>query len=102
MKKKGEVKMDSEETVKTEPVNVANVKNIIAEYDEKNLDVEDARKALNARLIDRSAVVKRLAHAIAPKKKIVREGKEFTVVVRGDNYFLRGASTDPEDVVSLD
>ena len=51
-------------------------------------------------LREKSEAVKAIAHEIAPKKRIVCEGRELTVVTRGSTYFFKGEGKS-SDVVEI-
>lgn len=69
-------------------------------YDAADLAWREAKKALEAATVVRSNAVKAIAEEIAPKKKLLREGCELTIVVRGETYFFRGKS-DKSDLVEV-
>lgn len=90
------------ETTKTVS-NGSNLKELFAQYDAANQEVQEAKAHVVTCEYERSAIVKQIAEAIAPKKKITRGGKEMTIISRGETYYFRGPKdTNPEDVVSVD
>ena len=79
------------------------LKELFSQYDAANQEVQEARAHLATLETERGEIVKAIAQAIAPKKKITRGGKELTIVSRGNTHYFRGPKeTNPEDVVSVD
>lgn len=71
------------------------LKELFAQYDQADAHWEDKKVELEKAAQERSEVVKQIALAIAPKKKLSRNNRELTIVVRGETYFFRGGkSTD--------
>lgn len=61
-------------------------------YDAADLAWHNAKKALEEATIVRSNAVKAIADEIAPRKKLLRNGCELTIVVRGETAFFRSSS----------
>ena len=76
------------------------LKTMFAEYDLLDQSVNKAKDALEKALVARSKSVKTIAVAIAPKKKLLRNGRELTLVVRGNTYYFRG-SKSTDDLVEV-
>ena len=69
------------------------LKELIASYDAASNVVEEKKVALELAVKERSDVVRLIAAEILPSKKFLRSGKEITIVVRGETFFLRGSKT---------
>jgi hypothetical protein len=67
-------------------------------YDAKEAQLIEAKLAVEAALKERSEVVNQIAKLIAPKKKVLRHGKELTICFRGETTFFRGAGKNSEPV----
>jgi hypothetical protein len=84
------------------------LKEAFVEYDKANEVWEQAKAALEDATRARSETVKMIAGMVAPKKRILRAGKEFSIVARpvkstGDTtYFMRLAGASPDDVVEVE
>jgi uncharacterized coiled-coil DUF342 family protein len=69
-----------------------------SDYDDANAEViaaEQTVKELKEKRGEACKCVVQLYKKVAPHaKKIVRNGKQYTPVVRGNLYFFRGANTD--------
>ena len=74
---------------------------LMAYYDETNTAWEEKKAELEQAARRRSEVVKQIAEAIAPKKRVIRHGRELTVVQRGETYFFKGNSKS-SDAVEVD
>ena len=74
---------------------------LFAQYDAADAAWEQRKVELDQATRARSEVVKQIALAIAPKKKLLRQGRELTVVVRGETFFFRGAKSST-DVVEVE
>lgn len=77
------------------------LKEVIAQYDHATSVVEEKKAALELAVKERSDVVRLIAAEILPKKKFTRAGKEITIVVRGETWFLRGSKVE-EGLVDVD
>lgn len=69
---------------------ITQVRELFTQYDLRDAAVEHAKAELDKALQVRSEVVKQIGEMIAPAKRITRNGKELTLVVRGNTYFWRG------------
>jgi cell division protein FtsB len=77
------------------------LKELFSQYDQADAHWEIKKAELEKATRERSEVVKQIALAIDPKKKLLRAGRELTVVVRGETYFFRGAKSS-SDVVEVE
>jgi hypothetical protein len=81
------------------------ISELFAAYDSADEVVVQAKAAKEAAERVRSDACKAIALAIAPKKKVLRAGRELTVVVRDNKsegfttYFFRGAKSGDDAVV---
>ena len=69
---------------------MTDINNLYAAFIETDALWEERKRQVEESYSLRSDAVKAIAQAIAPSKKFVHNGKELTVVVRGDSWFLRG------------
>jgi hypothetical protein len=70
-------------------------------YDSINTKLDEIKAVMDAALKERSSIVEQIALEISPKKKVLRAGKELTVVARNGHYFFRGGKSD-DSVVSIE
>jgi hypothetical protein len=75
---------------------MSNLKELIGNYDLASTEVDEKKLALEQSIARRSDVVRLISIEIAPSKKFLRSGQEYTIVVRGDLYFLRGKRSSSE------
>lgn len=68
-----------------------NLKDLYSNYEKAEAAVAEVKAQLDRALEARSEAVKAIAHAVAPSKQVVRNGKQLTIVVRDNNYFFRGS-----------
>ena len=80
---------------------MSNIKDLITNYDLATHVVDEKKADLEKAVKERSDVVRLIAAEIAPKKKFLRSGKEVTIVVRGETFFLRGSKSE-EGLVDVD
>lgn len=73
---------------------------LVSSYNEADKFASEKKNELDDAMKKRSDVVKEISKTIAPKKKFMLNGREMTIVVRGETYFLRGPKGD--DVFSFD
>jgi hypothetical protein len=69
------------------------LKELITNYDAATAIVEEKKLDLEKAVAARSDIVRLISAEISPSKKFLRSGKELTIVVRGETFFLRGAKT---------
>jgi hypothetical protein len=74
----------------------AEITELFTEYDAADLEVENRKNALEAAISTRSDVVRKIGNVIAPLKRVSRNGKQLTVVQRGDHFFIRGQKDESE------
>lgn len=79
---------------------MSDLKEMFVEYDRLDVIVDEAKAALEKATVARSQSVKEIATAISPKKKLLRNGRELTLVTRGETYFFRG-SKNMDDLVEV-
>lgn len=73
------------------PANAEQVRELFAAYDRAELDLQNANNAAANAIAARSDLVAQIAKLVSPLKRVIRGGKELTIVSRGDTHFLRGS-----------
>src|SRR4029077_13422191 len=74
---------------------------LFASLDEADKHISKARATLEAANQKRSLLLSNLAQAIAPETRFSRGGVVYTIVQRGESFFLRSPQ-QPTSVLSLD
>jgi hypothetical protein len=80
---------------------IMSLKDKFAAYDEKTNQLAALAEAAERVTKERSDIVKSIAEEVSPKKKILRGGKEMTIVSRNETWFLRGANKPADDKVAV-
>ena len=90
-----------------EATKAAELKAILAQYEDVDAQVEAAHQAVKDTEAARSEIVKKMALCVAPDKNFKWSGRDITIVVRphkdggGDTYFLRGKSTKKNGMIKV-
>src|SRR4029077_7745737 len=74
---------------------------LFASLDEADKHIAKARATLESAMQKRSLILSGLAQAIAPETRFSRGGVVYTLVQRGETFFLRSPQ-QPTSVLSLD
>ncbi len=77
-----------------------NIKDKFETYDAHTARLAELNAEIKKVERERSEVVKAIGIEIAPKRKVLRSGRELTLVARGDTHFFKGASSK-DDVVEV-
>lgn len=73
---------------------------LFSQYEGNDSKVDECKREMDRAIKDRSDTVELILAANNGKKKIRRNGKEMSIVVRGNTHFFRGAK-DNEDITDL-
>lgn len=72
---------------------MSDLKTLCEEYDRLDAIVTQKKNEVEQALKARSNCVETIAKAAAPKKRIIRNGREITIVDKKGTWFFRGAKS---------